>query len=333
MSEDGDELSNQVKDLSIENGVEDIAESFDDQDNVEEITTDEQVQDQSDLDQPNTETNVKEIDDDDDNDDDDDDFGAFSDASFDEFEQPPNPTPDTDTTISQPKSSQYTQLPQDTFSHPDELKETLSKLLDQAYPSELPKLSIPENTSILNERSQLLLERLTALPYLKPYNWKKSSLRRQLLVTLGIPDSEPTNVLRKKNLDDGMQYKIISFQELGFTEDDAIKYKNQSDEILQKGEEVVKNGDDHAVEVLDDEGIDQLIGKYKEEITQVENLLAVWEHEREKLELDNETFEGVVENLVGHTQRLRREETLRSLKKEANKSKGLGSFLKKKSKK
>lgn len=315
MSEEEDQLSNQVKELSVENGVEDIAESFEDQDNVE------------DVDEQTPETNVKEIDDDnDDDDDDDDDFGAFSDASFDEFEQPPSPTTDTETI----QKSSYIQFPQNTFQDPAELQDTLTKLLDQTYPSQLPKLSIPENTSILNERSQLLLERLTALPYLKPYNWRKSSLRRQLLVTLGIQDTEPA-ILRKKNLDDGMQYKIPSFQELGFTEEDGLKIKTQNDEILHRGEESVINGDD--LELKDEDKLDQLVEEYKSRIEEVEKLLAVWEHEREKLELDNETFEGVVENLVGHTQRLRREETLKSLKKEANKSKGIVSFLKKKSKK
>ncbi len=183
---------------------------------------------------------------------------------------------------------------------------------------------------MLNERSKLLLERLTALPYLKPHNWKKSSLRRQLLITLGIPDTESV-VTRRKNLDDGMQYKIVSFEDLGMSEQDAEKFKVKNDEIIENLEQSIK--DDHVLQSLNDDDLDGVVKDYESKIEEISKLLAVWEYEEKKLENDNSTFEGVVENLVGHTQRLRREETLKSLKKEAQKSKGIGSMFKKKSKK
>lgn len=326
-----EDLSSPVKELSIQESP--AVETVDENDKVEDVMDTNQEQLQTD-ENAAPEVEVEVVEEDEENgegeeDDDDDDFGAFSDASFDEFESRPEPQ-EVPSTTTETNSTTYTQLPQSLFNSPSDLQETLNNLLSQSFPGTLPRSSVPQNTDVLNERSKLLLERLTALPYLKPHNWKKSSLRRQLLITLGIPDTESV-VTRRKNLDDGMQYKIVSFEDLGMSEQDAEKFKVKNDEIIENLEQSIK--DDHVLQSLNDDGLDGVIKDYESKVEEISKLLAVWEYEEKKLENDNSTFEGVVENLVGHTQRLRREETLKSLKKEAQKSKGIGSMFKKKSKK
>lgn len=267
-----------------------------------------------------------------DDDDDDDDFGAFSDASFNEFEsqQKPPELPTSPQSTTQHTAS-YIQFPQELFDTPSALEEAITELLSQTFPTTLAPSPVPQNTDVLNERSRLLLERLTALPHLKPHNWKRSSLRRQLLLTLGIRDTEDVTLTRRRNLDDGMQYEIEKFEELGISEGDATKLRDQTGDIIETLEKGFKS--DEELGKLGDDELDGVIADYGNKIEEISRLLAVWEYEKKKLENDNSTFEGVVENLVGHTQRLRREETLKSLKKDAQKSKGLGSMFKKKSKK
>ncbi|CCH44496.1 putative membrane protein [Wickerhamomyces ciferrii] len=336
MSEDqGNELTEEVKELSLEeqeNGDEtEIKKDTVDGDIENEREEEQKKEDADELENKQEEEKEEEVEEEEvDEEDDDDEFGAFSDASFDEFEQPPEPeSPKQEESISTPETNNtHLKLPQDLFDEPEMFQTRVQELLNQSFPEELPPASVPSNTDVLNERSRLLLERLVALPYLKPYSWKKSSLRRQLLQTLGI-DSEKDQI-RRKNLDDGSNYKIPDFESLNISDEEAKKYRENTDEILNKFQESIKEDDE--LTNLDQETLNKVVLEYKEQIKELKKLLSIWEYEQKNLEIDNETFEGVVENLVGHTQRLRREETMKSLKKESRKSKGLSMF-KKKSKK
>ena len=245
-------------------------------------------------------------------DNDDDDFGSFSDASFDEFEEPPE-----NTSVQQPESEKIASLLLSSYSDRDKLITIIDELTLQTFPDQLPTFTIPEDTSILNPRSQHLLERLIAPPHLKPYNWKTGSLRRQLLMTLGLPD----DTIQKKERENGFDmstYVVKTLEQLHI--DDGQK-KKMLEETNTKFAEIgnVITADD--LLEMNDKELQMAIEKLEIQVSMVEKYLAVWDDEKTKLEEDRKTFESVVENLVGHTQRLRREETMKSLKKEKEKSK------------
>jgi hypothetical protein len=266
---------------------------------------------------------------------DDDDFGSFSDASFDDFEEPQQETKEEQNNNYNETTADDTpviKFPQSTFNEPDQLKEKLEQLVELSFPGVSPSNSNASNgpVSILNERSEHLLERLTSLVYLKPYSWQKSSLRKQMLVTLGISDTDTGRSNHRRNEFDADQYVIKAFSELNITDDEKRALADDSDYVLSDYVEKLENIDD--LSELSEEELSHVIEKYNEQLDTVEKLLSLWEDERVKLQEDNNTFEGVVENLVGHTQRIRREETFKSLQKEKEKSKGISSIFRKKKK-
>lgn len=246
-----------------------------------------------------------------------DEFGSFSDASFDDFEEP------------QVIENSIIKLPQSVFSNPQELEIKLEELVNLTFPGSLPEYENNEDTSILNERSEQLLERLTSLIYLKPYNWQKSSLRKQLLVTLGISDID-NNSRKRLNQFDADEYIVTPFKELNINDDEKLKLIDETDYILEDYLTNLKNDDE--LNKLSDEELSEINKDYNLKLKMVENLLSIWENEKFKLTEDKNTFESVVENLIGHTQRIRREESFKSQQKEKEKSKGISSIFRKKKK-
>lgn len=261
-------------------------------------------------------------------DDEDDDFGDFSDASFDDFEEPqaaPEPSsPTIEGTETNPTIGQESEFPQSLFQDANALDTRINALCHEAFPRELEKFTIPSNTSILNERSEHLLERLVTPPYLKPYNWKKGSLRRQLLVTLGLPEDVVVQRVRNNEFD-MTSYVAKKLEELSINADEKKKLLDITDEEVVRLQAHVLGEDE--LTGMDEEQLDSAIAQLQQAVGDVEKLVSVWEDEKNRLEEDHRTYESVVENLVGHTQRLQREEALRALKK--GKERKLGLFRRK----
>jgi hypothetical protein len=253
---------------------------------------------------------------------DDDDFGAFSDASFDDFEEP---QPQTHGPEALSTSGSF---PQSLFSDKEQLRAKLEELANAAFPDKLPRFSVPDDTSILNVRSRHLLEQLTQPAHLKPYNWKRGSLRRQLLATLGLPD-DTLEKKERKNEFDVESYVVKKLKDMGISEDKKRQLMAGTDVKLKELEDVVYSEDE--LNEMNEEELDIYIALLGEKVASVEEFLSAWEDEKSRLEEDHKTFESVVENLVGHTQRMRRDEMMKSLKKAKEKGK-LNLFKSKKKK-
>lgn len=243
----------------------------------------------------------------------DDDFGAFSDASFADFEEPREleeevPAGQVPTVPSS--------LPQTLFQDRDALGTRLTELTLSLFPEQPAPFAIPDDTLILNSRSQHLLDRLIAPPHLKPYNWQHGSLRRQLLITLGLPDDTMEKKVRKNEFDMD-KYVVIKLDDLRISNDVRKEMIDGTDSLLD-GISLVSEDELFSMEQPQ---LEQKIQQMELQLSQVERHLSVWEDEKHRLEDDHKTFESVVENLVGHTQRMRREETMRTLKKEKERSK------------
>lgn len=135
---------------------------------------------------------------DEDDDEDDDDFGAFSDASFDDFENatvPPRQPPSQPTTDpNETPANDYVKLTNDIFDDNRQLDTTMDDLVASIYRDTEPQVSndIPEigdikPENLLSVRSETLLKELITIPKLAPPDWKRSSIRRHFLISIGVP--------------------------------------------------------------------------------------------------------------------------------------------------
>ena len=69
------------------------------------------------------------------------------------------------------------------------------------------------------------------------------------------------------------------------------------------------------------EELEKVLQHFKQLSVKMEKTLSVWNDKHEVLIQDHETFEAVVENMVGYTQKLRRAETFKNNEKELRKLK------------
>ncbi|KAH3687384.1 hypothetical protein WICPIJ_001661 [Wickerhamomyces pijperi] len=248
--------------------------------------------------------------------DEDDDFGDFSDASFDDFEEPQvnaETLPSAIDVDTQRKSSdiQGPKITDEDLDNTELFHSKISQLLDLSFP-DVKTIAEPlyanEQESILTETAAHLYERLTAKPYLQPIQWKKTETKRRLMALLKIPD-ETILFPRTKDLSDlESQLSVPEFKALGLSEERKKEIIEDTEEQLSKIEEYISKD-------LDTTNLTKLISKYEKNIANLTTTLACWEDQLKSVSADHETFESVIENMVGFTQRVTREEQGRSLKR------------------
>lgn len=218
-----------------------------------------------------------------------DDFGNFSDASFEE----------------QDEVERYLEqlLPKDTC-------EPLSQRNGRE------KLGLVE--LLKDERPRVVYEQLVQLrPVLQPLNWNKSHLKSDLWHILRLPEQEPAArvPVPERPLDDSLYKKLRASLEDKSTETNTVlrdqfrfdysvplapgslQFEDEDDipGLLTQSEENVNDLQKYHDQLC--HAVDVLFGKLKQLQEQQELLIS-----------DKTTFENVVTNLTGHTQRLYRDE-------------------------
>ncbi|KAA8912841.1 hypothetical protein FN846DRAFT_931734 [Sphaerosporella brunnea] len=174
-----------------------------------------------------------------------------------------------------------------------------------------------EGRSFLTDRSQSLWNQLVAPPSLQPPNWKISPIRRLFLVSLGIPldldEILPTETKQKKLVLPSIHLRVDS-------RPSPRKSSRHSDSLSRK-----KKADGREINLLLDipsarilcstspmalrgfttEELREHIRKL-EEMTQIASaVLTYWLGKRDGAVGDKETFETVIEGLVGYARKKR----------------------------
>jgi hypothetical protein len=254
-----------------------------------------------------------------------DDFGGFEDgdasSGFDEPVPAPEPAPPPP-----PPQALIPQLPVPLpdFGDPDGVNNVLSAAVEKMFPisGERRKPTSVEGRSFLTDRSQSLWNQLVAPPPLQPPNWKISRIRRLFLVSLGIPldldEILPTETKQKK--------LVLPSVHLSRQVDSRPSSRNSSRRSGSLSRK--KRGDDKDTikpdEVLDIPSARILcstsamalrgfpLQELREHIRKLEEITAIasevltyWLGKRDGAVGDKETFETVIESLVGYARKKR----------------------------
>lgn len=271
----------------------------------------------------------------------DDEFGDFDDAEFgdfDDFEAAPEPT------SSQPEYSEIVAYEEPSLMSLKEGDFTSSAQLQSAVGAILGSMTVQATDSsehgpnihsrgeldssapksYFSERSASLWSQLAVLsPDVRPIDWKRSAIRRLLLVSLGVPlDLDEilprANTKRlvlpslSKDTEKGKASEQDQTSEEKPTNDGAKEKEAESEALSKETETLLSEWDrlakvsQEALEGMSEEELKGHIDRLKTSIEGAEKLNAQWEAKKEGAIKDKEAFEGVIESLVEYAQRLRK---------------------------
>lgn len=249
------------------------------------------------------------------------DFGSF--GSFDQEEteagtnDPATPTPD--------------------YYDPKQREVHIKNALDAMFEREasLKNHDSTETTTkplelLLSDRSNELYSRLADIPRLRPPNWTRLVVRHRLLISLGIPvnldeiTTAPTSqellLERRKSVQaadiDWTGLNLPEYNDLKLDESSRNHYIETTQELVDRME--AENMNHSSLQYLESALVEDLkikLEQYKSNVQELRTVASVWKHELETLQKDSEIYESVVQNLIGHSQRLRRDEILQRNKK------------------
>lgn len=272
------------------------------------------------------------------------DFGSFDDASFTEFEEPEEPEEINSSDYIKGTTSD-TSFSEDVFNDSIKFEKHLNEVLDRVFPNvkrnhnEQAVEKLP-----LTERSSEILEELSKIPHLQPPNWIKLNVRHNLLIKLGVPInldeikednvSQASKVPRRKSVNeddikwDG--FEIPKFENLEISTDKKAVLIEKTTEIISAIETDNLNNSSHKfLESSNSTSLQEKFQQFKNNYDQLIELSSVWNKQLDDQKKNSEVYESVVQNLIGYSQKLKREEILADLKKIKLKSKNKkGSFWK-----
>ncbi|KAI5807138.1 hypothetical protein EDC01DRAFT_638288 [Geopyxis carbonaria] len=267
-------------------------------------------------------------------DDDFDDFGEAVDGEdFDDFEgfeeaeaaEPAEPAPQH---IPQPipqVAVPELPVPIIDFGDRDQFLDPLEVAIEKMFPSddsEKRKLSSIEPRSFITERSLSLWNQLVAPPPLQPPNWKISRIRRLFLVSLGVPvDLDeilpaetkqkklvlPSTSLPRKSTDSrpSSNRNSLSGSRSASKRRGEEKAQLQTEALDISSARILCSTSDVALSNLTVDELREHISKL-EKITQTASeALTHWLAKRDGAIGDKETFETVIESLVGYARKKR----------------------------
>ncbi|GMG20256.1 unnamed protein product [Ambrosiozyma monospora] len=268
----------------------------------------------------------------DDADDDDDDFGDFEeegDHDFGDFTEEVPVQDNTNKSQSMPSgsvgissfiSNSTNARILDLQHNMETSKEQMNLILDDIFKtSQFPTHSGQEPTFHLSERCGTVFDRLTQEPRnLKQINWKKSLIKRQLFVSLQIPiDLDELKPVANKKKSMSKIYEQESTKRA--VNNDVLKMVPHFDTLKIDDKEKILKETNRTLE----EYFKKLqpfayynslpkeeLQKKESELNSIKNelleLVSCWNKKEDELKSDNLIFSSYVENLVGNTQKMRR---------------------------
>lgn len=233
------------------------------------------------------------------------DFGSFDDASFTEQQSPVLSTVPTFT--------------EKTFLDKTQLDESVDKIIDLIFTvDDQPEQT--KNGHILSERSNEIYLGLSTLPHLKPPNWTRLKIRHRLLIQLGIPVN--LDEWEKKQPASAIPLPKIAFEKTNnsnldkYTPEEIAQLMATTADVLSRMETENLNNSarQHLQDLTDEAQIDAKLEQFEENFKMLETLSGVWNHHLDGLKTDFEMYESIVQNFIGYSQKLKREEMMENLK-------------------
>ncbi|ODQ65911.1 hypothetical protein NADFUDRAFT_70260 [Nadsonia fulvescens var. elongata DSM 6958] len=232
-----------------------------------------------------------------------------------------------------------TQISQENFANPDDLKDIVKTLMDDIFPGITVGESITSDNDIVkgdlvdynwSPAVEQIWSHLHVLPQISPYEWTRSTVRRMFLINLGVPlnldEILPAKQRRKLVLHTGSNQSIQSIPK-GLDEEVNDKNNYDSNQVIEKK--------DISHEDLNDETLTQMTNANIDEWTRLSNVttialesmaedeilvftqtlennillakrtLSTWQVSKHNEESQKESLESVIENMLGYAQKQR----------------------------
>lgn len=216
-----------------------------------------------------------------------DDFGSFDEASFDDFVDTPEPAVDT--------------------------------LIDNLFPHETDGTLVED--PLLSERSQQIYEELSRVPHLQPPNWTRLNIRHNLLIKLGIPinldeiSRETKTQPRRKSVNEAdIDWGSLVLPDFNEINDPESLIASTHDVLSRVEAATMSHTSQQYLQSCSEETLQAKLHELTENLTQLRALASVWCHKLDEKKKNFEVYELVVQNLIGYSQRVRRDEILSNLK-------------------
>lgn len=258
--------------------------------------------------------------------DEDDDFGSFDEASFEEFQAPEEEPALKPTEITSKFLSSV-------FQDQELFLRNLDDLLDSILPHN-QQPSSEEPAELLNAEASQRLKKLSQTPRLNPPNWIKLKIRHNLMVKLGVPinldelESPGSANLKRPSIahqrkrsinEQDIDWSLFVIPELETLEISPEKKQEsitKTNEILSRIEEDnLKNTSQLFLESSSDASLDAKLAQLKANYKELIDLSSIWQDQLKELRSSQEVFESVVQNMVGYSQKLQRNEIIEQLQK------------------
>ena len=253
---------------------------------------------------------------------DDDEFGSFDDASVEKKQEE-----------GLPKSIAL--FNEDIFEDDARLQNSIYTLVDSLFTS-AGDISKPKSDEqeLLTERREEFYARLHRMRYFRPKNWKKLPVRHRLLIALGLPvdldelNGRNTNILsgsKGKSSEEKatvVEEPVPEFSTLGKLKEETEKLISSTNALLSDIEiENMTHCSRQFLNEASEEAVNMKLQQYRHNHTKLLELMSVWIHRLECLRDDIETYEMVVQSMIGYSQRLKRDEIQARINKLKLKSK------------
>ncbi|TID31028.1 hypothetical protein CANINC_000389 [Pichia inconspicua] len=200
-------------------------------------------------------------------------------------------------------------------------KEAIDGLVSQIFGSHERESASQEYQFELDDRSEKIYERLIAEDHSNTgFIWKKSVIYKQMLLNL---DIEETETLTQQHRVTSAHSNVTQFQNLYDLEQTADS-ENDMTRIMQQvpdfktmgtalGGDEFNNMLDSTSETLQN-AKEMLVSDDIEVLANMKNklllLTSVWDEHMKSIKADNELFTSYVDNLIGNTQKMRREKRI-----------------------
>lgn len=262
---------------------------------------------------------------------DDDDFGSFDEASFEEF-QAPEPQAERES-----HAEDRIVFDSDVFDNKESLLLKVDELLDTLFPDfsleKTPVTRTPD--TLLKGEASRRLEVLSETPRLNPPNWIKLRIRHNLLIKLGVPinldeleapKSMGNAITHSRDRSvheleiDWARFDIPEFESLDISAERKLELLEETTAILSRIEEDnLNNTSQLFLEKSLESTLDSKLAQLKENYRQLLELSSVWNHNLKELQYSQEIYESVVQDMVGYSQKLQRNELIEHLQKTGKK--------------
>lgn len=204
----------------------------------------------------------------------------------------------------------------------------VEQLIDDIFPKAGDKSEYHNSLlELLSDGSKDIFDEVSKSPHLTPKGWNRLNIRRNLLIYLGIPinldelraQSSPESLAIPKR---SSKEESIDWTMLKSLDDKDVPAESKIQELLAKSSEILskvetENLEHSSKQYLETLDLPELISRlshFEESYSTLLDVALAWKVRLDDAKKNFDIYESVIQNFVGYSQRLGREELLANMK-------------------